>query len=224
MASSAKQTNKPPARKTRARTEGARAKRREALLAAALREFNQQGYQHTTIRQITRTAGLSTGTFYLYFQSKVEVFNQLYNQAMEILRGEFEKIAKGSGPAWQKLLSLGAAYKDFYQKQRPFFRILAVLHINQEEFHDQSPEAMAEIDANGHRLLDIIAGIVAEGVESGEFRPVDPKLVTTMLWGMIDGLLLMEERNNFDFAGTRFEEVLAGGLALLGGSLVADSD
>ena len=48
----------------------ARARRRAALLEIGERLFSAQGYRDVSVEQITRDAGLATGSFYRYFPSK----------------------------------------------------------------------------------------------------------------------------------------------------------
>jgi AcrR family transcriptional regulator len=67
----------------KARSESARAARREEILAAARRVFARQGFRGTTIADIAEEAGIALGTIYLYFPSKEDVFaalNEQYNQ------------------------------------------------------------------------------------------------------------------------------------------------
>ena len=46
---------------------------RAMILQAALRIFAQHGYHKTSISDIIRQTELSRGTFYLYFQNKLEL-------------------------------------------------------------------------------------------------------------------------------------------------------
>ncbi len=46
------------------RHEQGKFERKERLYEAALTLFRQQGYEHTTVDQITRQAGLAKGTFF----------------------------------------------------------------------------------------------------------------------------------------------------------------
>jgi AcrR family transcriptional regulator len=46
---------------------------RRAIQAAALRLFETQGYEHTTVEQIAEAAETSTTTFYRYFPTKEDV-------------------------------------------------------------------------------------------------------------------------------------------------------
>lgn len=50
---------------------------REAILDAARKVFAELGFEATTVRDIIRGTDLASGTFYNYFKSKEEVFDEL---------------------------------------------------------------------------------------------------------------------------------------------------
>lgn len=52
---------------------------REAILASAFERFSEQGYAATTLPQIAKGAGVSPGTVYIYFGSKLDVLYALYD-------------------------------------------------------------------------------------------------------------------------------------------------
>jgi len=66
-----------PAADKKARSETARAARREEILASARAVFARQGFRGTTIADIAEEAGIALGTIYLYFPSKDDVFAAL---------------------------------------------------------------------------------------------------------------------------------------------------
>ena len=69
-----------PARKPRgpsARQVEKNARVREALLKAAMKVVGKTGYARASIAKIAETAGVSTGTFYLHFASREELFDHL---------------------------------------------------------------------------------------------------------------------------------------------------
>lgn len=68
--------------------------RRDRLYDAALALFRQQGYEQTTVDQITRQAGLAKGTFFNYFSTKDAVLR--YMGAREIGRLGAGSLAGGS--------------------------------------------------------------------------------------------------------------------------------
>jgi len=50
---------------------------REKLLSAAEAEFGERGFHAVGIGDITRRAGVALGTFYVYFESKEEIYRDL---------------------------------------------------------------------------------------------------------------------------------------------------
>lgn len=54
---------------------GAETKRR--IFAAAEEVFSEQGYLQASVSRITERAGVGQGTFYLYFASKLDLFEAL---------------------------------------------------------------------------------------------------------------------------------------------------
>lgn len=205
---------------TRARNAQQRAERKEKLLSAALKQFYQNGYAQTTVAMITAEANLSTGTFYLYFKSKIEVFVILYNQGIDVLRAMLKDSLSMNGSTYEKLLRFGEAYKQFYRNHHDYFRVLAVLHINQDDFHNPARPLLQETEANARNLLKIIEDLLQAGIDKGELKPFQVKETTTFLWGMMDGLLILEERGNLDFMGTTFEKLLEQSLLIIGVGLV----
>ena len=61
---------------------------RKKILDAAVALFQQHGLNAVGVRDITETAGVSTGTFYHYFNGKQDVINTVYGQ----VRPDFETI------------------------------------------------------------------------------------------------------------------------------------
>jgi len=67
------------ARKPRA---GRRAERRQAILAAALREFSARGFAAARLDDVADAAGIAKGTIYLYFRDKEALFQDLIRSEM----------------------------------------------------------------------------------------------------------------------------------------------
>ncbi len=58
------------------------AKRREAILAAALEEFSASGFAATRLDDVARRAGVAKGTIYLYFRDKETLFQELVRASL----------------------------------------------------------------------------------------------------------------------------------------------
>lgn len=67
-------------------------RRRQEILEAALRLFNERGFESTTVADIAGAAGAAKGTVYLYFPSKEDVLRGLYEAFYEGLGAHFTGI------------------------------------------------------------------------------------------------------------------------------------
>ena len=92
-------------RTVRNRTAGCRARngqreqRRAAVLEVARGIFAQKGYHATSIDDIIEAAGIARGTFYLYFESKRAIFDELLDELFATLQAQVHRIDVGPGAA-----------------------------------------------------------------------------------------------------------------------------
>ncbi len=80
-----------------ARAERRRTERRAAVLSAATRVFRDKGYHQASVHDIIDEARIARGTFYLYFASKQEVFSQLVDDFLHLIRGQVRRISLEPG-------------------------------------------------------------------------------------------------------------------------------
>lgn len=66
--------------------------KRTAIIKAALKLFTERGFQGTSTAQISKDAGVATGTLFNYFPTKEDLINNLYFE----VKGELSlSIGKG---------------------------------------------------------------------------------------------------------------------------------
>ena len=118
------------------RTLGRRgARTRHRLLEAAEEVFAQVGYHDASIVKITEAAGVAMGTFYLYFRSKKEIFDELLRDLNRRVRHAMsEASAQGSTRLEQEVLGFQAFFR-FTAEHPGLYRV-----IRQAEF--VSPEML----------------------------------------------------------------------------------
>src|ERR1700722_13034180 len=69
--------------------------RREQVLRHAKRMFARKGYHRTNISEIIARARIARGTFYLYFQNKRELFEELLEKIVSELSTRILRIKVG---------------------------------------------------------------------------------------------------------------------------------
>lgn len=65
------------------------------ILSAAAQEIYEKGYYNTSISDITKRAGVGTGTFYNYFESKYNLYKFLLLQCSHIIRKHLSQSIRG---------------------------------------------------------------------------------------------------------------------------------
>ena len=146
------------------RTLGRRgARTRTRLLEAAEEVFAQVGFHDASIVKITEAAGVAMGTFYLYFRSKKEIFDELLRDLNRRVRHAMsEASTQGSTRLEQEVLGFQAFFR-FTAEHPGLYRI-----IRQAEF--VSPEMLRyhyDKLSSGY-----IEGLRAAG-ERGEIGEID---------------------------------------------------
>ena len=64
------------------------------ILSAAMREFLEKGFKSASLRNIVKTAGVTTGAFYGYYHSKEDLFEALVGEQYDFLLNCFCKAQK----------------------------------------------------------------------------------------------------------------------------------
>src|ERR1700736_5917951 len=86
--------------------------RRGQVIAAAIREFGEQGYQAASTAAIARRAGISQPYIYALFPSKQDLFIAVHDEVIGRIRRAFTEAAgRGSTPA-EKLERMGEVYHE----------------------------------------------------------------------------------------------------------------
>lgn len=145
--------------------------RRRELLDAALSLFTAQGYDRTSIEQITDAVGVSKGNFYHYFGSKQDLLEALMDDWVETLFARIsEDLEHTPGNALDRLRLLfrrGSEMKtERFDVTRAFGQSLYAEENLRLRYHLMS-KWMARVSA-------MMAAIVADGARERVFVVDDP--------------------------------------------------
>lgn len=200
----------------RARTSEDKDRKKRLLLDGARDLFLKKGFHETTIEAIAAGAGVSAGTFYLYFKNKMEAYKAIQEEGLDILSPMIEQVTTWPGMSpLARLSEIARTYFRFYQDYREYFDILAMISATPEELKETDTDISRSINTKTHALLKMVEGAIREGVESGVFKEVDTWKITSVFWGLMDGILLLAERNNIDnVIGVSLEDLIRQGLEM----------
>jgi AcrR family transcriptional regulator len=147
---------------------------RQKLLEAAEQVFAELGYHAASIVKITEAAGVGQGTFYLYFASKKEIFDELVLDLNSRVRHAMSEAAeKGTTRAERELLGFAGFFR-FTAEHPALYRI-----IRQAEF--VSPETL---HVHYERLMRPYAAGLERAMGDGEIAEGDAEVLAWSLMGI----------------------------------------
>ncbi len=185
-----------------------RQERRAQVLRHAKRIFARKGYHRTNIADIITRARIARGTFYLYFQNKRNIFEELLEQTLRELGNRIQRLRIGPGEAnpVEQLRDNLTRVLTFVLAERELTDIL----LNHSTGFDR--ELDARIRDFYERVADQIQRSLDLGIEMNLVRQCDTRAVSFCILGGVKeaiGQISQERRRN---AGTLVEEILDFGL------------
>ncbi len=152
--------------------ESGKHERRERLYQAAVALFREQGYEETTVDQITRRAGLAKGTFFNYFATKDAVLRYMGERAIGRLGNM--SVTGGSTSAVGNLKRFLAALADSLEHDRDLVRLIFNKGI-------AVPELLCG-NAGGFSIRPMAALMLRRAQHQGEINPLlDPDALAMAL-------------------------------------------
>jgi AcrR family transcriptional regulator len=154
------------------------AERRDDLMNAAERLFLDQGFDHTTVEDITRGADVAKGTFYLQFSSKADILDALRQRFVQILldavQGAVAACDTGDMPgrlaAWARHCAI---------------TYLETARLHHLVFVAAPPASRAGLARNP--LVDELALLLKRGSALGGWTVEDPHLTAVFLFNALHG-------------------------------------
>ncbi len=144
---------------------------RTKLLAASEQVFAELGYHDASIVKITEAAGVGQGTFYLYFASKQEIFDELVRHLNRRIRHALkEASSQGKDRFEAEILGFGAFF-EFTREHPGLYGIIRQAEFVSPEMFRYHYDTMSEGYAEGLR----------EAKARGETGDIDPEVTAWAL-------------------------------------------
>lgn len=160
--------------------------RKTQILAAATKVFTERGFADARMDDIVTEAGLSKGALYWYFDSKDAIIISILDQIFDYETGHVRELLERENSAKLKLeVFIETMVKDL-EKMKPLMPIFFdfwSLSVRKKTINQA-------IKKYYQRFLDLIEPIIEDGIEQGEFRPVNVKETAVAIVAMYEGTIL----------------------------------
>lgn len=152
--------------------------KRPAIIDAAIRLFSEKGIKATTIKDIAREAGVAEGTLYRHWKGKEELAQELFYDNMKHFKEELERELKDVTGTKNRLRRAIVAFYAFALKEPLLYKFLILSsHYELRELLPRTPKP-----------LEVIMGIVREGIEAGELKQIELPFAGAIIVGTITKL------------------------------------
>lgn len=186
-------------------------KRRAQIVDAAIDLFAEQGFHPTTIKDIAKKAGFSSGLVYLYVREKEDVLLLVLLRAIEAQIAELPKAIEGMADPLERLVRLIEAFARLVDRHCAAtvlaYRTTATL----------TPDRRILVQEREREVVDLVTDAVVAAMKAGQVRRLDVDVVTHQIVMIAHGWAL----KSWHFKGrTGLEDYLSASLDLVMAGLV----
>jgi TetR/AcrR family transcriptional regulator, cholesterol catabolism regulator len=152
--------------------------RREAIVDTSAPLFARRGYHATGITELCEANDLGKGALYHYIGSKEELLAAIHDRVMDEVMLGADRVTEAGGAPSAQLARLGEELLDVIHRYPD--HVWVFLH----EFLALTGERAEQFRQRRAIYEQRVEAVLRAGVESGEFRDLDPWLTTRAWLGM----------------------------------------
>jgi AcrR family transcriptional regulator len=161
-----------------------RASSRGALLAAALHEFSEKGYDAATVAGIAERAGVTTGALYAHFEGKLDVLLEAIG--MKTADTFARTINEVAALPWNEAVEVLAHWLGWSPDRRAVL-VLDVLVVARRD-----PQVAATVGRGVHAFVEASADAARAGAAAGLIDPaLEPEDLARLFTAISFGLLVL---------------------------------
>ena len=186
------------------------AKRKRQIRDAARMVFLEKGFQQTRIKDITTAAGVSTGTFYIYYKDKQELFMDAIDEVIQNTVAAIAGIVSSKGDFQKRT----ATFAQYYMENYEYFS--GIVNQLRGMMAATEPSAREKFKTLHNYLAQTLANEIRVAIKRGLIRDVDPDLLAHGIMGMVEFLsihIYFNETHTTSQAISFMFDVLMNGIA-----------
>ncbi|MDP9436356.1 MAG: TetR/AcrR family transcriptional regulator [Actinomycetota bacterium] len=154
----------------------------EELLEVVAHEFLERGYDATSMEDLSRATGRTKSSIYHHVSGKEELLRLAVARAVDALFAVLDEPGAQTGRAVERLEHVVRGSARVLAAELPYVTLLLRVRGNTDA-ERWALERRREFDAR-------LAGLVRAAMDEGDVRAdLDPRLVTRLLFGMVNSLV-----------------------------------
>lgn len=157
----------------------ARDSKRDAVILAAARAFNNHGYHNTSLDDIAGELQVTKPTLYYYVKNKEQLLFECFRTGLEPIRAAFNDIGHSRQSARERLTTVLLRYAEAIASEFGWCMVRA-------EDLNLSPELQADVKKLKSEIDQGIRRLIREGIADRSIAPCDPKMTAFALAGALN--------------------------------------
>jgi len=155
--------------------------KRDLIIGAAVGVFSQKGYYYTKMEEIAAAAGIGKGTIYEYFESKLQLLQEIMERSFRLYEQSM-KVDANEQSIDVMIYRLVEGHFKFCQENRSLPRILfGDTGVMDSEVHEWLWQKRKQKEI-------YLQSIIEASIVGGEIRPLDAHLLTIMVSGILSNI------------------------------------
>jgi AcrR family transcriptional regulator len=159
--------------------------KREVIVESALRLILKKGYDGTTVDDVAQLSGVSKGLVSYHYPKKENLFRAVLEKILAKLDDDLKTTYESSDSARERLRLDFRNLFDSEERTRHYYIVLI-------DFLAQAPREACVRNYTRviyQTVLRYVELTIADGVRTGEFRPVDVKLSASTIVALTEGFV-----------------------------------
>lgn len=153
--------------------------KREQILDGAHAVFMRLGFDAASMNDITREAGVSKGTLYVYFKNKEDLFRAIIERQKLRIFGQLQEILRRGGPVAETLHDFGVLFSTHLLSDRTIHAMRTIIGVI-----DRMPSLGSTFMPAGSKGGPVmLADYLMSQMQKGNLKDIDDPLQTGRQFG-----------------------------------------
>jgi AcrR family transcriptional regulator len=153
--------------------------KRDAVIRAAARAFNERGYHNTSLDDIASALGVTKPTIYYYVESKEQLLFECFRAGLEPIRAALEAAESSGDTGRERLRRVIADYARAIASEYGWCMVRA-------EHQDLGPDLSGQVKTLKSEIDQGIRKLLRRGIEDGSIEPCDQRIAAFAIAGALN--------------------------------------
>ena len=153
--------------------------KRDAVIRAAARAFNERGYHNTSLDDIAAALGVTKPTVYYYVENKEQLLFECFRAGLEPIRIALQAADVSGDSGRTRLRRVVADYARAIASEYGWCMVRV-------EHQDLGPELSAQVRTLKSEIDQGIRRLLRRGIEDGSIEPCDERIAAFAIAGALN--------------------------------------